>query len=497
MATTKNLELYFQHSPLADLSELALISTTGMVNGLIVEVAEAGLFQFQTPAVATPDGRDVITGNGGGVWIRQTLSALNTTAGGAIDFTSGGTSALTQQAALDAIAGAVTTKYYLRGNGTHVSMSAIDAGDVPTLNQDTSGTAAKATNIAGGTSYDIPYQTDVNATAFISAAASSVLVTDGSNVPSLSTTLPAVEAGSCTCTDPTTSTSESIDDALSNVYSAITPPLTYTAHVSSFSLDPTSTSSQTITGAQVVLPAGKYLISYSLSGTFTPVVGNVGASHSLFSYLVATPTVSMANTSFGALNGNVLTGSEIFGGTASASVVYTFATTTTLDVTAIFVNAAAGSTLTADEVTITAIRLANTVSTYTAYTASPVSLDSTSTSPQIVTGAQLTLPIGTYLLGYSVYQGMSTQVGDAGTPFAATSVIYNTTAAANIANTLFTSFSGYAETGAEKFGGTSSATVVATFAAPTTLDVYATLSDASDAADAYAATSVITAIKLD
>lgn len=578
MATTKNLELYFQHSPLADLSELALISTTGMVNGLIVEVAEAGLFQLQMPAVSTPDGRDVITGNGGGVWIRQTLSALNTTAGGAIDFASGGTSALTQQTALDAIAGAVTSTYYLRGNGTHVSMSAIQASDVPTLNQDTSGTAAKATNIAGGTSYDIPYQTDVNETAFISAAASSVLVTDGSSipslsttlpavaagsctctdpttsasgsidtalsnvlsavpgvatnieggdanyipyqtatdttdfitaanssvlvtdgsgVPSLSTTLPAVEAGSCTCTDPTTSTSESINDALANVYSAITPPLTYTAHVSSFSLDPTSANAQTITGAQVVLPAGKYLISYSLSGTFTPVVANVGAAHALFSYLVATPTVSMANTSFGVLNGNVLTGSEIFGGTASVSVVYTFATTTTLDVTAAFVNAAAGSTLTADEVTITAIRLSNTVSTYTAHTASPVALDSTSTSPQIVTGAQLTLPIGTYLLSYSVFQGMSTQVGDAGTPFAATSVIYNTTAAANIANTLFTSFSGYAETGAEKFGGTSSATVVATFAAPTTLDVYATLSDASDAADNYAATSTITAVKLD
>ena len=206
----------------------------------------------------------------------------------------------------------------------------------------------------------------------------------------------------------------------------------------------------------------------------------------------------MLNTLFISLKGKVLTGSEVFGGTASASVVYTFSVPTTLDVTALFINAAAGSVLTADEVTITAVRLANTVSTYTANTAAgvPVALDSTSTSPQIVTGVQLVLPIGTYLLSYSAYASLVTQVADALTPFAATAVIYNTTAAADIANTVFTCFSGYAETGAERFGGTAAASVVATFAAPTTLDVYVTLSDASDAADTYVAGSTITAVKL-
>jgi hypothetical protein len=417
--TTKNLELYFQHAPTADLTALALLSTVGMVNGLIVEVAAAGLFEFQTPAVATPDGRDVITGNGGGVWIRQTLPRLNTSVGGTIAASS--------------------------------------------------------------------LSTVVN---------NAVLSTSSIGVSGWNTTLPAVAAGTCTCTDPTTSSSDSIDNALSNVYSAITPPLTYTAHVSAFSLDPTSAVDQTITGAQIVLPAGKYLISYSLSSTFSPVVANVGFTHELFSYITATPTVSMANTLFLSLKGQVLTGSEVFGGTASASVVYTFSVPTTLDVTALFINAAAGSALTADEVTITAVRLANTVSTYTAHTTVPIALDSTSTSPQIVTGAQLALPIGTYLLSYSAYASLVTQVADALTPFAATAVIYNTTAAADIANTVFTCFSGYAETGSERFGGTAAASVVATFAAPTTLDVYVTLSDASDAADTYVAGSTITAVKL-
>lgn len=55
---------------------------------------------------------------------------------------SGGTGQTTQQAAINALAGATTSGQYLRGNGTNVSMSAIQAADVPTLNQNTTGTAA-------------------------------------------------------------------------------------------------------------------------------------------------------------------------------------------------------------------------------------------------------------------------------------------------------------------------------------------------------------------
>jgi hypothetical protein len=46
---------------------------------------------------------------------------------------SGGTGQTTQQAALDALAGAVTSGDFLRGSGTHVQMSAIQAADVPQL----------------------------------------------------------------------------------------------------------------------------------------------------------------------------------------------------------------------------------------------------------------------------------------------------------------------------------------------------------------------------
>jgi hypothetical protein len=46
---------------------------------------------------------------------------------------------------MDALAGAVTSGQYLRGDGTDVVMSAIQAADVPTLNQNTTGTASNVT----------------------------------------------------------------------------------------------------------------------------------------------------------------------------------------------------------------------------------------------------------------------------------------------------------------------------------------------------------------
>lgn len=57
----------------------------------------------------------------------------------------GGSGATTAQGAMNTFAGAVTTGQYLRGNGTNVLMSAIQAGDVPTLNQNTTGSAATLT----------------------------------------------------------------------------------------------------------------------------------------------------------------------------------------------------------------------------------------------------------------------------------------------------------------------------------------------------------------
>jgi hypothetical protein len=72
-----------------------------------------------------------------------TGTASNVT--GTVAIANGGTGETTRQAAMDALAGSTTSGQYLRGDGTDVVMSAIQAADVPTLNQNTTGTAANVT----------------------------------------------------------------------------------------------------------------------------------------------------------------------------------------------------------------------------------------------------------------------------------------------------------------------------------------------------------------
>jgi hypothetical protein len=93
----------------------------------------------------------------GNLTLGGTLSnvSLSTQVTGTLPIANGGTGETTRQAAMDALAGAVTSGQYLRGNGTDVVMSAIQAADVPTLNQNTTGTAANVTGVVavanGGT----------------------------------------------------------------------------------------------------------------------------------------------------------------------------------------------------------------------------------------------------------------------------------------------------------------------------------------------------------
>jgi hypothetical protein len=111
------------------------VGGTGTVNGITL-----------TGAVTT-------TGN---LTLGGTLSgvSLTTQVSGTLPIANGGTGSTTRQEAMDVLAGAVTSGQYLRGNGTDVVMSAIQAADVPTLNQSTTGnaaTATTATNLSGGT----------------------------------------------------------------------------------------------------------------------------------------------------------------------------------------------------------------------------------------------------------------------------------------------------------------------------------------------------------
>jgi len=76
-------------------------------------------------------------------------NAANVT--GTVAIANGGTGQTTQQAAINALTGTQSAGEYLRSDGTNATLSAIQAGDVPTLNQNTTGTAANITATSNAT----------------------------------------------------------------------------------------------------------------------------------------------------------------------------------------------------------------------------------------------------------------------------------------------------------------------------------------------------------
>jgi hypothetical protein len=129
---------------------------------------------------------DVATGNAlisGGVSADPLWGkiGLTTHVDGTLPIANGGTGETTRQAAIDALAGAVTSGQYLRGNGTNVVMSAIQAADVPTLNQNTTGSAGSVTNaLIAGTGITYSSGTTYNGSAAITISIPQAITTSSS-----------------------------------------------------------------------------------------------------------------------------------------------------------------------------------------------------------------------------------------------------------------------------------------------------------------------------
>jgi hypothetical protein len=68
--------------------------------------------------------------------------SLTTAVTDTLPITNGGTGATSAATAITALTGTQTSGQYLRSNGTNAALAAIQAADVPTLNQNTTGTAA-------------------------------------------------------------------------------------------------------------------------------------------------------------------------------------------------------------------------------------------------------------------------------------------------------------------------------------------------------------------
>jgi hypothetical protein len=134
---------------------IAMPAATSSVNGYLTSTDWNTFNNKGSGTVTSVSGTGTVNGislsgtvtSSGSLTLGGTLSnvSLSTQVTGTLPIANGGTGETTRQAAMDALAGAVTSGQYLRGNGTDVVMSAIQAADVPTLNQNTTGTASNVT----------------------------------------------------------------------------------------------------------------------------------------------------------------------------------------------------------------------------------------------------------------------------------------------------------------------------------------------------------------
>ena len=131
-----------------NLTSNTLVATSLQLASAVSDETGSGSLVFATsptlvtPILGTPQSGDFSTGSF--TWPTFNQNTTGTAAGlsATLAIASGGSGQTTAQAAMNAFAGAVTSGSYLRGNGTNVVMNTIQAADVPTLNQNTTGTAA-------------------------------------------------------------------------------------------------------------------------------------------------------------------------------------------------------------------------------------------------------------------------------------------------------------------------------------------------------------------
>jgi hypothetical protein len=134
---------------------ISMAAATGSVNGYLTSTDWTTFNNKGSGSVTSVGGTGTVNGislsgtvtSSGNLTLGGTLSnvSLSTQVTGTLPIANGGTGETSRQNAINAIAGAVTSGQYLRGNGTDVVMSTIQAADVPTLNQNTTGTAANVT----------------------------------------------------------------------------------------------------------------------------------------------------------------------------------------------------------------------------------------------------------------------------------------------------------------------------------------------------------------
>jgi hypothetical protein len=191
--------------------------------------------------------------------------SLSTQVTGTLPIANGGTGTTTRQDAMDALAGSVTSGQYLRGNGTDVVMSAIQAADVPTLNQNTTGTASNVTGtvaIANGGTGQTTASAGFNALSPVTSTGDLII----GNGASSSTRLPIGTNGQVLTSNGTTATWSAAAGAGVTSFSAGT---------TGFTPSTATTGAVTLAGTLNVANGGTGLTS--LTANYIPYGNGTGA----------------------------------------------------------------------------------------------------------------------------------------------------------------------------------------------------------------------------
>ena len=123
-------------------------SLTGLVkaDGANAFTAAVAGTDYQRPIILTTTGSGSATLSGTTLNIPSVSSTVNAgSISGTVAVLNGGTGATTQQAAINLLTGTQSSGKYLRSDGANATLSAIQAADIPTLNQNTTGNATTAT----------------------------------------------------------------------------------------------------------------------------------------------------------------------------------------------------------------------------------------------------------------------------------------------------------------------------------------------------------------